>query len=650
MDVQNFDPKEKLRPPATGSGQATKFHLSSPQTHSAESPNSEADPLVSAEVISTSRRLSLQSSQHESDIDLRCLQPEGINDHDSLVRTDGNHHQFVPGRVGGFEKFTPFLSLILTTSISLFLLIGNAKHWELSDELHGIIENNRAITQVTVQMVSNILGLLHLFVVGKLMQWMMRLHLTTKSMSLEALQFWTSMLAQQWRPRFQWRFFVPLALFVPVCFGPAALWAGALTPVTAVGSLETSLQLPSYADIEILSSNWTQRLGLKSTRTPRGFFTYNVGELNTGKIIETAASATTVDGSPTRHAKMDNTGYFYKGRSYGVGVSIGLVDDDFVRNQYVTNYTFQEAGYKAAATCIHNSTTDYHLECHSGSKFPYCSALGRLPNSGPGEGEYADHPAWGSDVIVAVAVTTDTTRPGRMLGIAAGSDYTLLNTTQCEWQFTPTLFTVLVDPIGKTIDVTPLNDTGIMDIEPRGNLTFLANWQYTLIATDQTNLYSSLIGNAMYNNIENYKISQAAAGRDMPSETTAALRALEDFFDASMDDILSGYAAAQLMVANVTQETRAQVFRKVLRLGQKAWVLTVFVFNLILIFAAAEEAIRTRYWKDLDEFDFTDLRDMIVGTAQGNSNNVARSSIPTNHYGKLRILRRDIVLDLHYSS
>ncbi|KAK2769906.1 hypothetical protein CKAH01_14921 [Colletotrichum kahawae] len=642
MDIHYHDANRKLRTLATVTGQAVDTHPSFPQADNAESVISEVDPLVSSHAISNRWRPSLRTSRKEPDIELSHLQPDGFNNDKGPTR-----QQPTWSRVGAFEKITPFLALIPTTSISVFLLVSNVKRWELSDELHGTIEKNRAITQVAVQVISSILALLHLFVIGKLLQWMLRLHLTTKPMSLEALQFWTSMLAQQWRPTLRWRFLLPLAVFILICLGPAALWVGALTPVTAEGSREASLSLPSYGNTEILLSNWTQRLGLQSTRTPRGFFTYNVGELSTGKIIETAASATTVDGSARRHSKMDNTGYFYNGRSYGVGVSIGLVDDDIVRNQYVTNYTFQEAGYKAISTCIHNSTTDYHLECHTDSTFPYCSALGRLPNS-LAEG-FANYPSWGPGNIVAVAVTSDPTRPGRMLGIAAGSKYTLLNTTQCELQFVPTLFNITVDPIGKTIEVTPLKVTGISDIEPKGNLTFLANWQYTLIASDQTNLYSSLIGNAMYTNIENYKISQEATGHQAGSESDVALRALEESFDASMDDILSGYAAAQLMGANVTQETRVEVYRTVLRLGQEAWILTVLVLNLVLIFAATEEAVRTRCWKDLDEFDFTDLRDMVIGTAQGDVKDVIETILSTNNHGNLLVSRRGTVLDIHYS-
>ncbi|KAF6785032.1 hypothetical protein CSOJ01_15669 [Colletotrichum sojae] len=530
-----------------------------------EMPGSEADPLFSSPVMPTSRRLSPQSSRQAPDIEFRCLQPDGFDKHTGQSRVSEIRQQPFSSRVVAFEKLTPFLVLIPTTSISVLLLIGNAKRWEFSGRLHGVIESNRAITQVAVQAVFSILGLLHLFVVGKLLQWMLRLHLATRPMSLEALQFWTSILAQQWRPKLRSRFLIPLAIFTLACLGPAALRVGALTPVAGTASLEASLQLPSYVDTEILTYKWSERFGLESKRTPRDFFTYNVGELNTGKIIETAASATTVDGSPRRHAKMDNTGYLYNGRSYGVGVSVGLVDDDFVRNQYVTNYTFKEPGYTAISTCIHNLTTDYRLESNPGSYFP-----GPL-----------------SEVYLTVG------------------------------PFTPTLFDILVDPVGKTIDVTPLNDADVTDIEPKGNLTFLANWKYTLIASDQTNLYSSLLGRAMYTNIENYKLLQASAGHEAASEKVAALRALEDSFDASMDDIFSGYAAAQLMVANVTQETRALVLKQGLRIEQRAWILTVLILNLILAFAAGEETFRTRCWKDLDEFDFTDLRDVIVGTIAG---------------------------------
>ena len=101
---------------------------------------------------------------------------------------------------------------------------------------------------------------------------------------------------------------------------------------------------------------------------------------------------------------------------------------------------------------------------------------------------------------------------GRILGIAAGSNFAFLNTTKCSINFQPTLFNVTVGIIWRNITITPVSHTGVEDIEPSGNLSFAAIHQFLLICTDQTGLYSSLLGISFNNSISDYNLSLGNPG------------------------------------------------------------------------------------------------------------------------------------------
>ena len=75
-----------------------------------------------------------------------------------------------------------------------------------------------------------------------------------------------------------------------------------------------------------------------------------------------------------------------------------------------------------------------------------------------------------------------------------------------------------------------------------------------------------------------------------------------------IDDILTCYASAQLMVANDTQNRTR--FRRIssATVGATRLYLAITVFNSLLILLMLAEAIRTRGWKGLVDFDYMDLR------------------------------------------
>jgi hypothetical protein len=55
-------------------------------------------------------------------------------------------------------------------------------------------------------------------------------------------------------------------------------------------------------------------------------FTYSLNYDLQGLILNNAASAACVSNLNRTHRKLDNIGYSYIGRSYGIASSVGLVD------------------------------------------------------------------------------------------------------------------------------------------------------------------------------------------------------------------------------------------------------------------------------------------------------------------------------------
>jgi hypothetical protein len=209
---------------------------------------------------------------------------------------------------------------------------------------------------------------------------------------------------------------------------------------------EGNVSVPSFSNASLLHE-YGDRSGasVPSLRSTRGFFTYNVGEGLLGSLLSSASSATTVDGSMRQHPKLDNTAFTYLGRSYGIGASIGLLDDEILGNPLATQYLFQERGYNAQVTCIYNASSNYLIEQVSTSDY---AVTGKLPNSN--HPEYYDYFGYSPGPLVSIA-TASTQTPGRILAIAAGSDYAFLNTTQCSINFQPTLFNVTVGIVGRNI-------------------------------------------------------------------------------------------------------------------------------------------------------------------------------------------------------
>ncbi|KAE8445819.1 hypothetical protein EG329_012877 [Mollisiaceae sp. DMI_Dod_QoI] len=516
-----------------------------------------------------------------------------------------------------------FFGLLITSSISSILVVAQQRGWVLSSSLYDFVENNRASTQIVVQLLSNVFTFIQVTILCTLVNRATRLRFNRTKASLNHLRFWSHLCALRISWRLPLEYLLPLLLFMGVTVIPSALWAGALSPITVSKTCTSSVRIPSYDNTSLIleyPSEFGDVAQRSEVRNTKGVFSYNVGITMEGALLSSASSATTVDGSPRKHVKLDNSGFTYIGRSYGVGAPAGLMDDNILNNTFTMSYIYQETGYNVGVKCIYNSSTDFVLISDDISLL--WEAVGPLPNSN-GAGERSTY--IGRDdgpSIVAIGVAAAQTNGTKYVGIAAGSNYAFLNETQCSVDYIPTLFNITVDVKAKNITVLPISSSE--DINLEGNIAHTSTRQLELISNDQTNLYQSLLGNSFMSSIGNYNISQENSTTP-PTEATATLVGVTNAVAAMLDDILVGYASAQLMVGNQSTVTEAVVTTMALKIRQRGYIYAIFVFNLVIVIITFEEAIRTMFWREMGKWNYMDIEAVIVSSWKGGCRNIAEA-------------------------
>jgi len=193
-----------------------------------------------------------------------------------------------------------------------------------------------------------------------------------------------------------------------------------------------------------------------------GSFSYNPMQNIVGSLLDEASLATAPNSSVQTHRKSDNTGYAFRGRSYGVGATVGLDAASIADN--VQQFTYLEDGYVANVTCWYNHTMNFHVSLRSNiAEFNTYEASGFISN-----GDYENVGFPGFDDSEVVAILGNPYKGQYQWGMAVGrnaSRYAALNQTACEVFFNPTKFAVSVDTVQKLINVTATKDPA-QNIDP----------------------------------------------------------------------------------------------------------------------------------------------------------------------------------------
>ena len=553
-------------------------------------------------------------------------------------------------------RLLPVLDLMIPTGTSIMLYCFG--DWQSTGMLYGLVKNHQAMSQILVQTISHILGLFQVSSLCAVLNLSMRYRIIHNSVALQVLSFSVALSTARidlYLPR---RLLLLNAAFIAATFLPAALWAPAISPVTVLTSqgIENQL-LPAFTDGT--KAYWDSQF---QARGP-GRCMYNINDhcslINDkrglipscpvptlqGLLLLSASSATTLDGGPRNHSKLDNSNWEFFGRSFGAGSSVGK-SDERIADDRVLYYNYTESGYVANVSCINNSTSDFRFRLersvgknisifeyqrthhpempidHSWSSWPDMWTTysiyyvdGYLPNSIIGTPELYPSISWheGYENVTAWAAVANNDR--NMIAVAAGNRlYRELDQVQCEVFFRPMVFDVTVNRIQRSIAVEAQPSVEAEDIDPSGHLRANVMHSINLLSRMSPSLYVSVLGETLSRNVERMQKQ-----RPDLNETEAVTSAVAESFTAIIDDILVAYGASQIVNAQDTTSTGAQGLMEAVQLGHPFYKRSVLMLNFLIILIVLFETARTRCWKNLTKFNILDIKSAIVAASAGGS-------------------------------
>jgi hypothetical protein len=352
-----------------------------------------------------------------------------------------------------------------------------------------------------------------------------------------------------------------------------------------------------------------------------------------GPILISASFASSFTGEPRKHSKIDHPSWSYRGRSYGVGSSSGWISPS-ISHALVYNYT--EFGYAARVYCIKNSSSNFGImlvpEERDERRVAVWEVAGYLPNSVPGNREHYPSITWGTkgatekpNLLAWSAVVnnhTELPEMKNMIAIAAGEPYVEFNQTQCSVFFQPAMFKVSVNASEQVVSVTPEREGEGEDIEKTGRLTSIVIWSLNLLSRMTPSLYESTLANTLQGNVATMLARHAKYPDETMTEEELRLRAIEESFEAMIDDILVSIAASQIIYANSTISVPVTMKVQGLRIGQERYIVYILMINVVLLVGAWFEVGRTGVWEGLTGWNYVDIKSVMAAC----NNDVTRAA------------------------
>jgi hypothetical protein len=240
--------------------------------------------------------------------------------------------------LGFRRRFLPSLAVLFTTGCAAALWSLRLLEWKDSLGFYSFVVSHRVAIQVFIHILSSVLTLLWIYGVCSTINLITRHLFARKAVSVKTLRVWT--LISQARLSFSIPFssFLICAAFCLITFLPAWLWTGALTPQATFYNVTGNGTFPrtgngAYPFLNFRLPNYPFDFECRTTTQANGTFTSCPGLYQSGSLLASAGSATTIDGSSRNHSKIgDTTAYQYTGRSYGAG-ELNENHSDFSKKQ-----------------------------------------------------------------------------------------------------------------------------------------------------------------------------------------------------------------------------------------------------------------------------------------------------------------------------
>ena len=559
-------------------------------------------------------------------------------------------------------RLRPLLELLPPTAAILILLwIGNS---EATESVYSYLKTDQATVQIVVQLVSHVLAALQISSLCTTFNLSTRFRFFRVSTSLNDLSFWTALSTNRVDPTLPSSYLAVTIACAAATLLPGALWAGTLSPLFVSKIQERENQtVPAFTERTRL--NWDSQFQVRGPRVwnvndnctvindARGLVPSCPVPTLQGLLLLSASSATTLDGRPRKHSKLDNPKWEYIGRSFGIGSSVGQLNERIFDDRLL-RYSYTELGYNTKVSCIQNRTSDFYFRLIGFSKqnisaseyqsthhpeLPFDIALpptqsqlstyfaeGYLPETMMGVPELYPVISWHPkyENIAAWAASADNGR--NIIAVAAGTKlYQELNQTQCEVFFTPMAFNVSVNRLKHSISVEAQDSTDPGDIDLSGHLQVNVMRSINLLARMSPSLYVSVLGETLSRNVERMRKQKPYL-----NQTEAVLSAAEESFTAIIDDILVAYGASQIAGAHDTTFSAARGVIKAVQIGQPFYRHLVFALNSLIMFIVVFEAAHTRCWNRLTKFDYLDIKGVIIASSAG-GDEIAKAVLNEHH-------------------
>jgi hypothetical protein len=453
-------------------------------------------------------------------------------------------------------------------------------------------------------------------------------------MKFDVFAFWTYLASGSFDFSLSpWFLFITLVVSI-LSFGPAALWAGAITPTPATQDCQLAAQGAKFSP----ASNNIWDVQFEFREDPAEVWNhFNVcisdiisGALHTNCPVPTLndnllrAAVAAVSTNPNSSTTTDNSGYSSIGRSYGVGHGVGIapgLTQPELDSKLSSTFSFQEPGYETTVTCIKNTSSALAFRHHvSGNNFsiPNIWALaGNLPNTIATSSEFYPITTWRSPLfenLTAWAAVYNPYTATSFLSIAAGPQkYSPFNQTQCQFTFTPRLFLITVNTTSRTILRTPVpNLLAIPSQSLPASLPASVIRTLNLLSRMKSSLYVSELGETLHSALKSYTALNAIPA---DSHASAVLPMASFFFTSMADHILGAYANAQIFIANDTQPLEIVASScKAVKLGSSFYTFIVLGFNLAVVVLVGIGLVLTKGWRNLPSWDSRSVRDLVIAS------------------------------------
>ena len=249
------------------------------------------------------------------------------HDASSAVNAPGTLVRVREPTLGFRRRFFPTLAVLFTTGCAAALWSLRLLKWKDSLGFYSFVVSHRVAIQVFIHILSSALTLLWVYGVCSTINLITRHLFARRAVSIKTLRLWT--LISQARISFSIPFssFLICAALCLITSLPAWLWTGALTPQVTSYNVTSNGTLPktgtgAYPFLNFRLPSYPFWFECRTTTQANGTFTSCPGLYQSGSLLASASSATTIDGSLRNHSKVeDTTAYQYTGRSYGVGES-----------------------------------------------------------------------------------------------------------------------------------------------------------------------------------------------------------------------------------------------------------------------------------------------------------------------------------------